>query len=207
MPDTADQNIGNVSDQRSISSTMLSRLRSHDAQAWENLVALFGPVLYKWCRRAELQPDDAEDISNEVFRVVFVKLNDFHRSRSSGTFRGWLWMITRNKILDHFRRQPNRPQAVGGTEAKMWIDDLVDADVDQVDEHTGFDSRQAIVRGTLDLIRNDFDERTWKAFWLMTVDNRASADVGEELGMKKDAVRQAKRRVLQRLREELDGMI
>ena len=89
----------------------------------------------------------------------------------------------------------------------MWIDDLVDADVDQVDEHTGFDSRQAIVRGTLDLIRNDFDERTWKAFWLMTVDNRASADVGEELGMKKDAVRQAKRRVLQRLREELDGMI
>lgn len=207
MLDTTEEYGGGASDQRSISSTMLSRLRSHDAQAWENLVTLFGPVLYKWCRRADLQPTDAADISQEVFQRVAAKLNDFHRSRANGTFRGWLWMITRNKILDHFRRHPHRPQAVGGTEAKIWVDDLVDADVDQVDEHTGFDSRQAIVRGTLDLIRNDFDDRTWKAFWLMTVDNRASADVGEELGMKKDAVRQAKRRVLQRLREELDGMI
>ena len=63
------------------------------------------------------------------------------------------------------------------------------------------------MRGALEITRNDFDQRTWRAFWLMSIDDRTSGDVGEQLGMSKDAVRQAKRRVLQRLREELDGMV
>jgi RNA polymerase sigma-70 factor (ECF subfamily) len=59
----------------------------------------------------------------------------------------------------------------------------------------------------LDIIRNDFEETTLKAFWGMAVDGRSSADVASDLGLSKEAVRRAKFRVLKRLREELAGML
>jgi RNA polymerase sigma-70 factor (ECF subfamily) len=61
-------------------------------------------------------------------------------------------------------------------------------------------------RRAIELIRAEFEDRTWRAFWLTAVEGRMAAEVGVELGMAKGAVRQAKYRVLRRLREELDGL-
>ena len=54
-------------------------------------------------------------------------------------------------------------------------------------------------------IRGDFDDPTWQAFWRLTVENHATADIAAELGISQGAVRQAKYRVLCRLREEMGG--
>jgi RNA polymerase sigma-70 factor (ECF subfamily) len=59
----------------------------------------------------------------------------------------------------------------------------------------------------LELIRPSFDDKTWAAFWRTTVDGRTSAEVGEELGMSNDAVRQAKRRVRRRFQQEFDWLM
>jgi RNA polymerase sigma-70 factor (ECF subfamily) len=59
----------------------------------------------------------------------------------------------------------------------------------------------------LGLIRDEFEQRTWQAFWRMAVDNRTSAEVAGELGMTTNAVRMAKSRVLRRLREELGELV
>lgn len=55
----------------------------------------------------------------------------------------------------------------------------------------------------LDLIRPEFEDRTWQAFWRATVDGQESSAVAETLGMTAVAVRQAKSRILRRLREAL----
>ena len=52
-----------------------------------------------------LQGADADDVRQEIFHAVSVSLPAFHRDRPGDTFRGWLRGITRNKLLDHFRRQ------------------------------------------------------------------------------------------------------
>jgi RNA polymerase sigma-70 factor (ECF subfamily) len=57
------------------------------------------------------------------------------------------------------------------------------------------------------MIRSEFEERTWQAFWRTAVDGLTAADVGAELHMKSGAVRVAKCRVLQRLREELGDIL
>jgi RNA polymerase sigma-70 factor (ECF subfamily) len=62
--------------------------------------------------------------------------------------------------------------------------------------------RGLFLRG-LDLIRGEFEERTWKAFWQTAVDGRTPREVALEMSMTSGAVRVAKSRVLQRLREEL----
>jgi len=58
----------------------------------------------------------------------------------------------------------------------------------------------------LELIRAEFEDRTWQAFWRVTVDGQPTKDVAQELGVTPSAVRLAKSRVLRRLREELGDL-
>jgi RNA polymerase sigma-70 factor (ECF subfamily) len=57
------------------------------------------------------------------------------------------------------------------------------------------------------LIRSEFEERTWRAFWGVAVDDRPAAEVAAELGMSPGAVYIAKSRVLRRLREEFRDLL
>jgi RNA polymerase sigma-70 factor (ECF subfamily) len=59
----------------------------------------------------------------------------------------------------------------------------------------------------LQLVQSEFEPRTLQAFWQSTVDGRSTADVAADLGMSPKAVRQAKYRVLNRLRHELDELL
>jgi RNA polymerase sigma-70 factor (ECF subfamily) len=112
-------------------------------------------------------------------------------------------VITRNKLHDHFRAQAGKAEAAGGTEAREHLENV--AESEPRDESGVAD--QGLLHRTLELIREEFEERTWRAFWRMTVDNRSATEVGQELGLTANAVHQAKFRVLRRLREEMSGIV
>jgi RNA polymerase sigma-70 factor (ECF subfamily) len=59
----------------------------------------------------------------------------------------------------------------------------------------------------VELVRGEFEVRTWQAFWLSTVEDRDPGVVGQELNMTPNNVRQARSRVLRRLREELGDLL
>jgi RNA polymerase sigma-70 factor (ECF subfamily) len=52
----------------------------------------------------------------------------------------------------------------------------------------------------LETIRNEFEGNTWQAFWRTTVENQATSHIADDLGMTRQAVRQARYRVPRRLR-------
>ena len=62
-------------------------------------------------------------------------------------------------------------------------------------------------RRALDLVRPEFTEKTWQAFWRSVIDGHDTADIASDLGMTANAARLAKLRVLRRLRQELDGLV
>lgn len=175
----------------------------NDAEGWRRLVHLYSPLVFFWARRAGLSDVDAADVVQEVWQSVAGAIARFRRDEQSGTFRGWLWTITRNKLHDHFRARDCRPEAAGGTNAREHLENIAEAE--PVDE-TGYEE-QSLLHRTLALIRGEFEERTWNAFWRMTVESRSAAEVGEELGLAANAVHQAKFRVLRRLREEMAGLV
>jgi RNA polymerase sigma-70 factor (ECF subfamily) len=64
----------------------------------------------------------------------------------------------------------------------------------------------SLISRALDQIRPDVEAHTWNAFWNTAVLGRSATEVAEDLGMTAMAVRQAKSRVLRRLRKQLgDG--
>ena len=65
----------------------------------------------------------------------------------------------------------------------------------------------ALLHRAMELIKPEFEERTWKAFWRTTVDGLSAADAGAEVGLAANAVYQSKFRVLRRLRQEMAGLL
>ena len=186
----------------STSATLIERVRRNDQVAWRRMVRLYGPLVYYWCRHCELQAADLADVFQEVFRAVASSINDFQHGSAGQTFRGWLRTITRNKLNDHFRQSRRVPLATGGSTANNRWQQFIEQDDDAALIPLA-DERRLLVHRALALLKTDFEERTWKAFWRTAVDGLPSAQVAEELGMTSAAVRKSKSRVLARLREEL----
>ena len=191
------------------SRSLLARVRSNDADAWDRLVTLYAPFVFQTCRQARLSAEDAADVFQEVFQAAFAKIASFEKRRPGDTFRGWLRVITRNKVRDHFRRQKREPRAAGGTEIQIRMSQVRAPELEDADEPSADDERAELrlFHGALEGIRHRFQERTWQAFLGTVVDGRPPKDVGEELAMSVGAVRVAKSRVLQRLRAELGDLL
>ncbi|MCA9119837.1 MAG: sigma-70 family RNA polymerase sigma factor [Planctomycetaceae bacterium] len=189
----------------STSLTLLSRVRAAEPAAWERLTQLYGPVVYRWARRAGLQPHDASDVMQDVFHAVTTNIGKFERQGDGGGFRGWLWTISRNKIRDHFRHLKGRAQATGGTAALDQIHQLPDAPPG-LNSESGIIEMGNLRRRAMELVRGDFEERTWQAFWRSAVEGDSPSDIACDLGISVWTVYKARSRVLNRLRQELEGL-
>jgi RNA polymerase sigma-70 factor (ECF subfamily) len=187
---------------RSISTALLDRVRAGDPPAWERLVRLYGPIIYEWARKAGLEPNSAADVVQETFRSVLGRVADFRRSGAGESFQGWLWTITHNKLRDRARRQKAQGRGVGGTSANQRMAEIADpAEASELSAAAEFN----VARRALELVRGEFEERTWRAFWLTVVEDRRPDLVAAELGMSLGSIYTAKCRVLKRLRDELAG--
>lgn len=191
----------------STSTSLLERVKAHRPEAWQRLAEFYSPVVYSWCRHCSVPPQDAADVLQDVFWAVHLGIANFRRQGPSDSFRGWLWTITRNKIRDHFRARAKQPEAKGGTDAQLQLLQLPQAEPDARDDSTGSCKAPSLFLAGLELIRLEFEERTWQAFWQAAVQGQPTAHIAADLDMSVNAVRKAKSRVLRRLRQEFRGLI
>jgi RNA polymerase sigma-70 factor (ECF subfamily) len=81
---------------------LVARCLEGDDTAWEALVRLHTRRTYAICYRFTGRAQEAEDLTQEVFLRVFRNLKSFQSG--SGSFRVWLTRLTRNLLIDHYRR-------------------------------------------------------------------------------------------------------
>jgi RNA polymerase sigma-70 factor, ECF subfamily len=196
----AEQQAGSGARSLATSTSLLQGLKAQQSEAWVCFVRLYGPLLYTWCRKRGLSAEDARDIVQEVCRAVHRHIGDFHHA-TPGSFRAWLWTITRNRIVD-LRKKRHTP-AVGGSDHQQAMQQFPfqpDASADEEAEPTDENDRLALVHRALDLIRAEFEPRTWQAFWRSAVEEHDTRHIADDLKITPATVRQAKSRILRRLR-------
>jgi RNA polymerase sigma-70 factor (ECF subfamily) len=175
-------------------------VQSHDQAAWEILARLYGPVVYRWVRASGANSHDAGDIVQNVFVLLLRKIDRFGAAQAGASFRGWLWTVTRNAVLEFRRRQMQQPAGIDReqvTVQAVMVDDLPE----EMPESQQM--RLILTHRALDLVKSSVDPATWELFWRTTLLNEAASDVAVDLGMTPQAVRQGKYRVLCRLRNLL----
>ena len=183
------------------------------------MVHLYGPLIGHWCRKYQLTTEDTADILQVVFLSVARNITGFQPGQrtaghtdsddsttkgsrqivTGGSFRAWLWVITRSRILDLLKKK--RCDHPKGGSSMMWqLQQLVDPiEDDPADES----ELQKLVHRALEQIRTHFREATWQAFWETTMENRDTNEVAQQLGMRPASVRQARSRVMRQLRKQL----
>ncbi|MDV6032108.1 MAG: sigma-70 family RNA polymerase sigma factor [Phycisphaera sp. RhM] len=182
--------------------SLLERAKSRDEQAWKVLTELYGPLIYHWCRRSGLREDDSADLMQEVFRSLVIHVGSFEKA-DGGSFRAWLWTITRNRIRDFAKVHRNKAAAAGGTDAYLHLHRLPDCEPEEGGD-SGVTATGSLTYRTLHIVRKEVQEQTWLAFWRTTIDGISPAAVAQELSMSIESVWQSKSRVLRRVRQLLE---
>jgi len=83
-------------------SSLVSRCLRGDEPAWEELVRLHTRRVYALCYRFTGNGSEAQDLTQEVFLRVFRTIRTFRSAE--GSFATWLARVTRNLLIDHYRR-------------------------------------------------------------------------------------------------------
>jgi RNA polymerase sigma-70 factor, ECF subfamily len=81
---------------------LVRRCIAGDASAWEQIVRLYSRRIYNICYRFAGTSDDAQDLTQEVFIKMYRTLTTYDASK--GAFMTWVTTMTRNLLVDHFRK-------------------------------------------------------------------------------------------------------
>ena len=81
---------------------LVRRCVAGDAAAWQEIVQQYNRRIYNICYRFSGSPDDAADLTQEVFIKIYRTLSTFDGTKAA--FMTWVTTVTRNLLVDHFRK-------------------------------------------------------------------------------------------------------
>ena len=92
-------------DEAQVIAQLVRRCASGDAVAWEEVVQRFHRRIYNICYRFAGSADVAQELTQEVFIKVYRTVGSFDGEKAS--FNTWVTAVTRNLLVDHFRKSRN----------------------------------------------------------------------------------------------------
>ncbi|HXY14034.1 MAG TPA: sigma-70 family RNA polymerase sigma factor [Terriglobales bacterium] len=85
-----------------VAGLLVRRCIAGDAAAWEELVQQYHRRIFNICYRFAGSAEDAQDLTQDVFIKMYRTLNTYDMER--GAFMTWVTTVTRNLLVDHFRK-------------------------------------------------------------------------------------------------------
>ena len=83
-------------------SNLVAQCLTGDEAAWETLVRTHTRRVYGFCYRFTNKDSEAQDLTQEIFLRVFKSLKSYRSDE--GAFVTWLTRLSRNLLIDHYRR-------------------------------------------------------------------------------------------------------
>jgi RNA polymerase sigma factor (sigma-70 family) len=167
---------------------LVSRCRSGDQAAWNELVERFSRYVFAICVQAfRLSTEDAEDVFQEVFARVYQHLD---RLRSDDSVRPWIAQLTRRLCIDRLRSS--------GREGPAELDDLDPGGVDEA--LAGLDDALT-VRASLDAVGDPCRDILDRFFCR----DESYKAIGDALSLPAGTIASRISRCLGKVRAELEG--
>ncbi len=185
--------------------SLLARIRDRtDQRAWAEFVDVYAPLVYGFAQKHGLQDADAADLTQEVLRAVAGSAARLEYDPRRGSFRGWLFTIVRNEMHDLVAARRRPGAGSGDTDAQRRLEQHPDRAADEALWEREYE--QQLFAWAAEQVRRDFQETTWQAFWLTAVQGKSGKETADTLGMTTAAVYLAKRRVMTRLKEQIEQL-
>jgi RNA polymerase sigma factor (sigma-70 family) len=186
--------------------SLLLRVQNGEPNAWKDLTDLYRPLIFGWLNRQGAPAADLEDLSQDVLLSVVKHLPGFQHTGQRGAFRAWLRTIVCSRTADYWRALDARTLATGGSGAAAALQQITDPD-SKLNRQWDEEHDRYVLRRLLDLVEEEFEPLTLRAFRRVSLDGVSGAEAAQELGMSVAAVYMGKSRVLARIRQEAEGLI
>jgi RNA polymerase sigma-70 factor (ECF subfamily) len=185
------------------SPSLLARLRNpDDGRAWAEFTEIYTPLVRGVALRKGLQDADADDLTQDVFCAVAAAIERQAFDPALGSFRGWLFRIARNLVVNFLIRRQRHPRGSGGND---MIGVLEAQPAPDAEESALFDAeyRRRLLHWAAEQVRGEFTDLAWKAFWQAGVEGRSAREVADALGTTVGTVYHYKSRIMARLRQKI----
>ena len=136
-------------DDAQLVAAQVRRCQSGDAAAWEEIVRSFHRRIYNICYRFTGSADDAQDLTQEVFIKVFRTVSSY--APDKGSFNTWITTLTRNLLVDHFRKS-KLERATDSLEEPTGSEDDSLSLSDQIEDQGPSPDQKLMTRETKDLV-------------------------------------------------------
>ncbi len=187
---------------------LLEQLQNSEDDAWQRFTARFREPMLHFASRMGLSDAQAEDAVQDALVQFLEGYREGRYDRSKGRLGSWLFALMFQSIRSHRRDGFRSPkQAPSPSHRTTFFSALPDEDTARAEWEMDWD-RHSINRCMLQL-RGEVNPTHYRAFELTTIRQVPAMEVAEQLGLSRDAVYQARYRVLKRLeqlRGEFDGV-
>jgi RNA polymerase sigma factor (sigma-70 family) len=190
----------NKATQRTRPSLLLRVRDPNDERAWQEFVEIYTPLVFNHCRRRGLQEADAAEVAQEVMQTVARSIGRFSYQREKGTFRSWLYTVTRTRLANFCKRENRQPRGTGETAVQEFLESQPSPVPDD-----GWDQEfhQRLLDWACAQVRGEFQKATWEAFRWTAVEGKSPKETAAALEMSVGAVYIARSRVTGRIREKI----
>jgi RNA polymerase sigma-70 factor (ECF subfamily) len=121
-----------------------------DSAAWAELVRTHHRRVYGLCYRFTGNPADAEDMTQDVFLKIYSNLASFDTAR--GSLQVWITTMTRNLLVDNFRRTKN--QRATGSLDDGWDSTEELSPIDRLTSHSPSPHEAAAQKELAKMVQN-----------------------------------------------------
>ena len=194
--------------------SLLDRLRNlDDAPSWKNFFERYEERIIRIARSRGLSDCDAEDVAQEVFKRVAQTICQYRTSPRPGSFRSWLYNLTRWRATDQLRQRARLPLDTwsrhGSSEDGMRDrTPTIERIAAPAENEAAFEaeSRRHLIDTLLKQVEKTVSPKQLQVFQLLVLDEAAPAKVAEVYGISVASVYVIKHRVAAKLRDEMSRL-
>ena len=169
--------------------SLLARLHDpKDFEAWDEFIGIYEKSLWRYCRFRGLQSEEALEVAQQVWMIVFQKVGEWCNSNRLSPFRAWLFETARRVCLKTLRDRL-KWKTFNASNHSLIQDQENDCE-SKTDEETKW--QQWAFTWAASLVEAEVSSSTWQAFVQTTLENQPPSQVARELQMQLGTVYAAK---------------
>ncbi len=178
-----------------------------DQRSWDEFYRTYWRLIYSVAIKAGLREDEAWDVVQETVLTIAKQSLKNAYDPERGSFKMWLWNVTRWRINDQFRMRGKAPQPAtstgDATPAREPVENVPDTSGNNFTEIWEREWQQNVMKAALERVKMRVSPRQFQIFDYNVLQGMSATDVRRRLGVSMAQVYLAKHRVGSILKKEI----
>ena len=177
--------------------SLIVRLKNeHKELAWRDFVCAYEGFLKQLARRQGVPERHVPDITQQILLTIARSIDGWKDDGNAASFRRWLSTVSRNVVIRFMSRERKQAGGIGGSDLVAQLQNVED----KPDEHYIRRYQHELIVWAAEVVRHEFLETSWRAFWATVIEERPVDEVALELDVSPGSIYMSRSRIIARIK-------